>query len=129
LEVAINPTEVKMTAQMTDEIKKLHLKETIQFATNNIPGADERTLEALLNLATVDGTHGAISPARLVGKMRQVVKYVPGACPRSLAILADLLELPLPNPPAALQGPESERVMSLAQILRTTMIDEASLAY
>ena len=116
-----------MTAQTTNAIKKLHLKETALFATTNIPGIDAGTLDALLNLATVDGTHGSISQTRLVGKMRQVLKYVPGACPRSLAILADLLELSPANHTATLQAPDSGRVMSLAQVLRTTRVDDVHL--
>jgi len=85
-----------MDTSLKTDIKKLHLEETIAFAISHIPDVDRPTLEKLLALVYADGAHGAISAAQLNRKMRQLLKYVPTACPRSLIILADLLELPTP---------------------------------
>ena len=116
-----------MNSPTRSEIKKLHVKETVQFAINCIPGVDRKTLEMLLELINVDGTHGAISHLRLLSKMRLVLKHVPGACPRSMMILADLLEIPRRDLQATLQAPDAAALMpaiSVAQLLQATVHDD-----
>lgn len=117
-----------MNAPGRTEIKKLHLQETIAFAISTVPDVDQATLEGLLQLVNTEGTHGVISHERLIDKMRQVLKYVPGACARSLMILADLLELPISGPIPTLRPPHPDPYMpgiSLADLLRTAVVDEA----
>ncbi len=76
-----------------NEIKKLQVKEVTLFAINNIPQVDSLTLKRFLELVNAGGSFGAISHDQILRKMAQVLKYVPGACVRSLWILVDLLEL------------------------------------
>ena len=76
-----------------DGFKKLQIADTIAFAIKNIPSVDERTLQTFLELINVTGTFGNITHEQVVNRIRQVLKYVPDACPRSLLIMADLLEL------------------------------------
>ena len=94
-----------------NEIKKLHLEGIVLFAINNIPNADPTTLKHFLELANTDGSFGTISHERILKKMNQVLKYVPGACLNSLLILIDLLEI---EPPSrlALGDSQSERMQS-----------------
>jgi hypothetical protein len=80
-------------APPADEIKKLHIKETILFAINNVPGVDPPTLEKLLELVNATGTFGVMSQEEILGKMGQMLKYVPGTCIQSLLILVDLLDI------------------------------------
>jgi hypothetical protein len=78
--------------------KKMQIADTVAFALKNIPSVDERTLQAFLELVNVTGTFGIITVEQIVNRFRQVLKYVPDACPRTLMILADLLELKLSAP-------------------------------
>lgn len=94
-----------------NEIKKLHLEGIVLFAINNIPNADSATLKHFLELANTGGTFGTISHERILKKMSQVLKYVPGTCLNSLLILLDLLEIEPPNQ-LALGGSQSERIQS-----------------
>ena len=115
--------------QPSAEIKKLQLHQTVKFAILSIPTVDRRTLETLLELVNVDGTHGSISQARLMAKMRLMLKYVPETCAPSLLILADLLELPISGRQAALQAPQADMMMpgiSVAQLLQTITLDQVS---
>lgn len=94
-----------------NEIKKLHLEGIVLFAINNIPNADSGTLKHFLELANTGGTFGTISHERILKKMNQVLKYVPGACLNTLLILIDLLEI---EPPSrlALDGSQSRTIQS-----------------
>ncbi len=82
---------------LTNEIKKLKVKEIVLFAINNIPEADTTTLKQFLELVNAGGTFGAISHEQILKKMQKVLKYIPGASVHSLLILTDLLEISLPN--------------------------------
>jgi len=96
------------TTVQPNEIKKIKLKEVVLFALNNIPQADAATLKQFLELANAGGTFGTISHGQILKKMRQVLKYVPGASVSSLVILLDLLEIePVDGP--ALEPPPAER--------------------
>jgi hypothetical protein len=88
-----------------DGFKKLQIADTIAFAIKNIPSVDERTLQAFLELINVTGTFGIITHEQVVNRIRQVLKYVPDACPRSLLIMADLLELKTAPSTAVLSSP------------------------
>jgi hypothetical protein len=79
---------------MGNAIKKLEIKETVLFAINHIPQVDQATLEKFLELVNATGTFGVISHEQILTKMALTLKYVPDACPHSLLILADLLEIP-----------------------------------
>ena len=81
------------TTSQPGEIKKLKLEEVVLFAINNIPQVDPTTLNQFLELTNAGGTFGTISHQQILKKMRQVLKYVPGACVSSLVILMDLLEI------------------------------------
>ena len=93
------------------EIKKLHLEGIVFFAMNNIPNADPNTLKHFLELVNSDGTFGTISHERILKKMEQVLKYVPGACLNSMLILIDLLEIQPPKQ-LTLGDSQSERGQS-----------------
>ena len=110
----------------THTLQKRTLADTIDFAWQNIPGIDTKTLEMLLQLVDAEGSHGTISHARLQRKMQHVLKYVPHACARSLVVLADLLELSFVDRPAALQAPNTLDipVISLAELLQATVVPE-----
>ena len=80
--------------------KKLQVADTVAFAIENIPSVDKRTLEKFLQLVHTTGTFGIITCEQLVNKMRLMMKYIPNACPHSLLVVAELLEIktpPLPN--------------------------------
>lgn len=76
--------------------KKLHVAETVAFAIENIPTVNKETLEKFLQLVHTTGTAGCITPEQIVNKMRLTMKYIPNACPYSLMVLAELLELKTP---------------------------------
>lgn len=86
-----------MTATTTPQnsIKKLYVSETVYFAINNIPLVDRTTLEKFLELVNATGTFGALSHEQILTKMRLTLRYVPNVCPRSLQILAELLDIPV----------------------------------
>jgi hypothetical protein len=94
-------------------IKKLQLQTTVSFAIEHVPHVHQATLEQLMALVYTDGTHGKISHPQLLAKMRLVLQYLPEACPRSLAILIDLLELPRSGSLTLLPSPDqaSSRTM------------------
>jgi len=79
-------------------IKKLHVKATVEFAINNIPGVDEDTLEKFLELVNATGNFGPISEAEIIEKMNLIMKYIPEACGRSLLTVAELLDIRFPKP-------------------------------
>jgi hypothetical protein len=84
--------------------KKLQIADTVAFAIENIPSIDERTLEKFLQLIQTTGTFGVMTPEQIANKMRLTLKYIPDACPHSLLVIAELLELKklsLPNIPSA----------------------------
>ena len=78
------------------EIDKRHVESTILFAMNNIPRADETTLEKFLELVNATGNFGSISGRQLIRKMDLLKKYVPQTCEYSLLALAELLGIHLP---------------------------------
>lgn len=86
--------------------KKLHVADTVAFASENIPTVDKPTLEKFLQLIHTTGTFGLITHRQIVNKMRLTLKYVPNACPHSLLVIAELLELKTStlskSPPATL---------------------------
>jgi hypothetical protein len=83
------------TANPKNSIKKLYVSETVFFAINNIPLVDRTTLEKFLELVNATGTFGALSHEQILTKMRLTLRYVPNVCPRSLQILAELLDIPV----------------------------------
>ena len=101
-------------------IKKLHVKNTVEFAINNIPGVDEGTLEKFLELVNARGNFGEINEGEIIEKMNLIMKYIPGACARSLLTVAELLDIRFPRP-VALRMPnqmiapvEEPRLLSMA---------------
>ena len=78
-------------------IKKLHVKNTVEFAINNIPGVDEGTLEKFLELVNARGNFGDISDGEIIEKMNLIMKYIPNACARSLLTVAELLDIRFPR--------------------------------
>ena len=76
-----------------DGFKKLHIAETVAFAIDNIPSVNKTTLEKFLQLVHTTGTAGLMTPEQIMNKMRLTLKYIPDACPYSLMVLAELLEL------------------------------------
>jgi hypothetical protein len=101
-------------------IKKLHIKNTVEFTINNIPGVDEGTLEKFLELVNARGNFGEINEGEVIEKMNLIMKYIPDACARSLLTVAELLDIRFPRPvtlPAANQmiAPvEEPRLLSMA---------------
>jgi hypothetical protein len=81
-------------------IKKLHVKNTVEFAINNIPGVDEGTLEKFLELVNARGNFGEINEGEVIEKMNLIMKYIPGACARSLLTVVELLDIRFPRPVA-----------------------------
>ena len=77
------------------EIKKRQVTETVMFAVNHIPSVDKSTLKRFLDLINATGTFGDMSEEDVVNKMRLTLKYIPKACPHSLLVVADLLEIPV----------------------------------
>lgn len=84
---------MRNTATPTNEIKKLHLEAVVLFASCNIPEVDPTTLKQFLELINADGTFGTITHEQILKKMVMLLKYVPDACPHSLRVLLDLLEI------------------------------------
>lgn len=80
---------------MSNAIKKLEVRETVLFAINHIPQVDKATLEKFLDLIYATGAFGAMTHEQILTKMALTLKYIPDACPRSLMIVADLLEIPV----------------------------------
>jgi len=81
-------------------IKKLHVKNTVEFAINHIPGVDEATLEKFLELVNARGNFGEINEGEVIEKMNLIMKYIPNACARSLLTVAELLDIRFPRPVA-----------------------------
>jgi len=104
---------------MERTIKKLELKETVLFAINHIPQVNKATLEKFLELVNATGTFGAMSHEQILKKMALTLKYIPNACPQSLLILADLLEIPRQagQPDLRLPGVEPARLLPLFEQL------------
>jgi hypothetical protein len=86
------------TITSANGIKKLHVKATVEFAINNIPGIDQDTLEKFLELVNATGNFGPISEAEIIEKMNLIMKYIPEACGRSLLTVAELLDIRFPKP-------------------------------
>ena len=84
---------MRNTETPTNEIKKLHLEAVVLFASCNIPEVDPTTLKQFLELVNTSGTFGSISHEQILKKMVMLLKYVPEACPHSLMVLLDLLEI------------------------------------
>jgi hypothetical protein len=81
-----------------NEIKKLHVKATVEFAIDNIPDVDQNTLEKFLELVNATGNFGPISEDEIIEKMNLIMKYIPGASGRSLLTVAELLDIRFPKP-------------------------------
>ena len=79
-------------------IKKLHVQNTVEFAVHHIPGVDEDTLEKFLELVNARGNFGEINEGEIIEKMNLIMKYIPGACARSLLTVAELLDIRFPRP-------------------------------
>lgn len=84
---------MRNTETPSNEIKKLHLEAVVLFASCNIPEVDPTTLKQFLELVNANGTFGSISHEQILKKMLMLLKYVPDACPHSLTVLLDLLEI------------------------------------
>ena len=78
------------------EINKRDVAATVLFAINNLPHADEKTLEQFLDLVNSTGNFGPVSHRELIQKMILLKKYVPNTCNDSLLALAELLGIQLP---------------------------------
>jgi len=109
-------------------LKKLQVADTVAFAIENIPIVDKTTLEKFLQLVHTTGTFGLITQEQIINKMRLTMKYIPDACPHSLLILAELLELKTAGLPrislsklfASLNGSQPDS-RSIAQIRRMNL--------
>jgi len=77
------------------EINKRDVAATVLFAINNIPHANEETLERFLELVNATGNFGPVSQRELIHKMILLKKYVPKTCNYSLLALAELLGIQL----------------------------------
>ena len=77
------------------QVKKLQVKDAVSFAIENIPQADQLTLEKFLAIVNTTGTFGSLTHEQFREKMRFTLKYIPDACPHSLLIVAELLEIPM----------------------------------
>jgi hypothetical protein len=86
------------TIAPANEIKKLHVKATVEFAINNIPDIDQDTLEKFLELVNATGNFGPVSEEEIIEKMNLIMKYIPGACGRSLLTVAELLDIRFSRP-------------------------------
>lgn len=75
------------------EFKRLTIRQTVEFAINNLPQVDPTTLEKFLTLVYASGHHGSLTAEEIQLKMGRLLRYVPDSCPYSLLILADLLEM------------------------------------
>jgi hypothetical protein len=81
---------------MTDqEINKRDVAATVMFAINNIPHANDETLERFLELVNATGNFGPVSHRELIEKMILLKKFVPETCDYSLLAVAELLGIPL----------------------------------
>ena len=77
------------------EINKRDVAATVLFAINNIPHANEETLERFLELVNATGNFGPISHRELIHKMILLKRFVPETCDTSLLALAELLGIQL----------------------------------
>ena len=84
-------------ATLTNEVKKLHVEATVEFAISHIPNIDGDTLEKFLDLVNVTGNFGTINHSELLEKMMQIQKFIPTACAWSLYTVAELLEVDFPK--------------------------------
>ena len=81
------------------KIHKRYVAATVHFAINNIPQADEATLEKFLELVNATGNFGPVTTQELTQKMILLKKYVPDTCDHSLSVLAELLGIQWPITP------------------------------
>ena len=101
-------------APQDKKTKKLQVKEAVTFAIENIPEADQVTLEKFLAVVNTTGTFGEMTCDQLRAKMQFTLKYIPNACPRSLLIIAELLDIPM-TPPQTVGLPNSLALLPAAQ--------------
>jgi len=104
---------------MTQTIQKLHLEETISFAIQHNSHLDPTTLRKLIELVNTTGNYGTISYEELIQKMVKLVKCMPNIHLHSLAVLAELLDLPvtinqLPTYQPIRQLPPSQKYLTSA---------------
>jgi hypothetical protein len=110
----------QQTLATIHSIKKLHVKNTVEFAINHIPGVDEATLEKFLELVNARGNFGEINEGEIIEKMNLIMKYIPNACARSLLTVAELLDIRFPRPMAIpttspmIVPPQEPRMLSAA---------------
>jgi hypothetical protein len=76
------------------------------FAVKHVQGIDRRTMRWLVELVEVSGDGGWITEGELLEKMRLLRKYIPGSCQYSMLVLAELLELNLPQVASSLAAAE-----------------------
>lgn len=79
---------------MTTSIKKRHITLMAEFAYKRIDQTDQHTLENFVQYVNATDSHGSLTPGQFYRKVELFLKYVAKACPASLSILADLLEIP-----------------------------------
>ncbi|OQY46666.1 MAG: hypothetical protein B6242_06995 [Anaerolineaceae bacterium 4572_78] len=84
--------------QSVDTIKKLYIKRIIEFAIENIPQLEEHTLNLFSELLSTRGNYGSLTRKEIANRMDTIIKYIPGACPYTLFVLADLLDIHMKYP-------------------------------
>lgn len=78
------------------EVSIQQLETAVAFAIDKIPGVDAWTLEKLLEYVDI-GEFGSIHKEELLEKMRLIRSYLPSSCQYSLLMLAELLDLSVPE--------------------------------
>ncbi len=88
----------KTNLTKSNEVKKLYVEATVNFAVNHIPNVDQRTLEQFLELVNVTGNFGTVNRQQICEKMQLIAKHIPNACVQSLTTLGELLDVEFPKP-------------------------------
>lgn len=76
------------------------------YAVKHVQGIDRKTVRWLVELVEVSGDGGWITEGELLEKMRLLCKYIPGSCHYSMLVLAELLELNLPQVMSGMTAPD-----------------------
>ena len=84
----------------TIALTKTEVQKMVTFAMNHLPQLDNQTLEAFLARVNTNCKSTSITARDLATQLNSTRRYVPSACPHSLQVLADLLDIQMKNPKA-----------------------------
>jgi hypothetical protein len=81
-------------------LSKYEVRKMVTFALNHLPQLDENTLESFMDRINANYGTGRIKPHELASQIQRTGRFYSQACPYTLQVLADLIDVQLKNPNA-----------------------------